>query len=210
LNLISAEQDHDWPQAGKLRSSRADRSWRDGEVYLARDTKLGREVAIKLVSPCLANDPARLERFQREARALASLNHPNIVTIHSVEEAGGVHFLTMELLEGKTLSNLIDRRGLSIGEFFKLAIPLADALAAAHAKGISHRDLKPGNIMVVSEDRLKVLDFGLAKLHTEGPGEAERRSDLPTETVEEPLTGEGRVVGTAVGRETPRPERGGG
>jgi Tol biopolymer transport system component len=131
-----------------------------------------------------------LERFQREAETLAALDHPNIVTIHSVEEVDGVHFLTMQLVEGKRLSQLIPRGGMPLERIFTIAIPLADALAAAHEKGVIHRDLKPGNVMVTDDGRVKVLDVGLAKLRYE-PGE-EGATELPTE----PLTDEGRVLGT--------------
>jgi TolB-like protein/Flp pilus assembly protein TadD len=134
-----------------------------GEVYRATDTKLGRDVALKVLPPDVARDPERLARFQREARAIAALNHPHIVTIFSVEETGGVHFLTMELVEGQSLDGLISESGLSVEQIVEIASALADALAAAHEKGIVHRDLKPANIMVTSEGRVKVLDFGLAK-----------------------------------------------
>ncbi|NIN73071.1 MAG: protein kinase, partial [Gemmatimonadetes bacterium] len=156
----------------------------------ARDASLGREVALKVLPPEVARDRARLERFQREARAVAALNHPNIVTLYSVEEADGVHFLTMELVEGKAMGQLIPTGGITLDRFLDLAIPLADALRAAHERGITHRDLKPANIMVDTEGRVKVLDFGLAKLRAEtSPPEL---SQLPTEA----LTQEGLVVGT--------------
>ncbi|MDH3523356.1 MAG: protein kinase [Acidobacteriota bacterium] len=134
-----------------------------GEVYLARDSSLGRDVALKVLPPEVATDPDRLERLQREAKALAALDHPNIVTVHSVEEADGAHFITMGLVEGRRLDELIPGAGLRLDKFFEIAIPLAEALSAAHGKGITHRDLKPQNIMVTAEDgRLIVLDFGLA------------------------------------------------
>jgi Tol biopolymer transport system component len=138
-----------------------------GEVYAAEDTKLQRRVALKLLPPEMAGDPERLQRFQREARAIAALNHPNVVTIYSVEEADGVQFLTMELVEGKTLGDLIPEGGLPLEELLRLAVPLVDAVAAAHQHGIVHRDLKPANVMLASDGRLKVLDFGLAKLKPE-------------------------------------------
>jgi TolB-like protein/tRNA A-37 threonylcarbamoyl transferase component Bud32 len=134
-----------------------------GEVYRAADTKLGRDVALKVLPAEMARDPERLARFQREARAIAALNHPHIVTIFSVEESGGAHFITMELVEGQSLANRIPEGGLPVEQFFVIAIALADALAAAHEKGIVHRDLKPGNVMLTSDGRVKVLDFGLAK-----------------------------------------------
>src|SRR5271156_3795993 len=116
-----------------------------GEVYRATDTKLGRDVALKILPAEMARDPERLARFRREARAVATLNHPHIVTIFSVEEADGVHFLTMELIEGQPLDRLIPEGGFPIERIVDIAIALAGALAAAHEKGIVHRDMKPGN-----------------------------------------------------------------
>jgi TolB-like protein/tRNA A-37 threonylcarbamoyl transferase component Bud32 len=160
-----------------------------GEVYLAQDTQLDRKVALKILPPEMADSPQRVERFKREARAVAALSHPNIVTIHSVEETRGLHFLTMELVSGKTLDALIPNEGLALERIFEVAIPLADALSEAHAKGITHRDLKPANVMVTDDGRVKVLDFGLAKFRESAKGEDER---LPTRT----LTQEGTLVGT--------------
>lgn len=134
-----------------------------GEVYRARDTKLGREVALKVLPAEMARDPERLARFQREARAVAALNHPHIVTVYSVEEADGVHFLTMELVVGQSLDRLIPAHGLPAEQMVEIASALADALSAAHEKGIVHRDLKPANVMITNDGRVKVLDFGLAK-----------------------------------------------
>jgi serine/threonine protein kinase/tetratricopeptide (TPR) repeat protein len=134
-----------------------------GEVYRAADTKLGRDVALKFLPADMAGDPKRLSRFQREARAVAALNHPNIVTIFSVEEIEGVHFLTMELVEGEPLGKLIPAGGLQPAQIVEIAHAMADALAAAHEKGIIHRDLKPANVMVTRDGRVKILDFGLAK-----------------------------------------------
>ncbi|MGB6001725.1 MAG: protein kinase, partial [Thermoanaerobaculia bacterium] len=131
-----------------------------------------------------------LSRFEREAKAVAALNHPNIVTIYSVEEADQVRFISMELVKGKSLEQMIGPRGLPVEQFFTIAAPLADALSAAHQSGITHRDLKPANIMVTDEGRVKVLDFGLAKLQTVDPGAAD--PDLPTQA----LTQEGMVMGT--------------
>lgn len=162
-----------------------------GVVYRAEDTTLKRQVALKVLPADFTSNQERLERFQREAETLAALDHPNIVTIHTVEEIEGVYFLTMQLVHGRPLSELIPKSGMPLERLFELAIPLADALAAAHENGVIHRDLKPANIMATSEGRLKVLDFGLAKLRKEvPPAEA---TELPTE----PLTQEGRVVGTA-------------
>jgi serine/threonine protein kinase/tetratricopeptide (TPR) repeat protein len=132
-------------------------------VYRATDMKLGRDVALKILPPDVASDPERLARFQREARAVAALNHPNVVTLYSVEESDGVHFLTMELIEGQPLDRLIPANGLPVERIVEIAGALAEALAAAHEKGIMHRDLKPANVMVTIEGRVKVLDFGLAK-----------------------------------------------
>ena len=134
-----------------------------GEVYRATDTKLGREVALKVLPPHMASDADRLARFQREARAVAALNHPNVVTVYSVEQWDNVHFITMELVEGQSLDQLISGHGLPVDRIVDIASALAEALAAAHEKGILHRDLKPANVMVTTEGRVKVLDFGLAK-----------------------------------------------
>ena len=160
-----------------------------GEVYAAEDTRLGRRVALKMLSRGLAMDADHRERFEREARAVAALNHPNIVTIYSVEEADGVPFLTLELVEGRTLDALIPAGGLPLDRILAYAIPLADAVGAAHQRGITHRDLKPGNVMIGDDGRLKVLDFGLAKLKESN---ASLAASLPTQE----LTGEGRIVGT--------------
>jgi serine/threonine protein kinase/tetratricopeptide (TPR) repeat protein len=160
-----------------------------GEVYLAEDTKLKRQVALKVLPPEMANDPERLERFQREAEAVAALDHPNIVTIYSVEEAEGAHFLTMSYIKGKSLAELIPEGGMDLDRLFGITVPLADALSAAHETGITHRDLKPANIMVTPEGRVKVLDFGLAKLAEDPTPPSE---DEPTQG----LTREGLVVGT--------------
>jgi serine/threonine protein kinase len=135
-----------------------------GEVYEAEDTRLKRSVAIKILPERLASDPARFARFEQEAQAVAALNHPNIVTIHSVEEDGERRFLTMELVDGRTLDEVVPPAGLPLRDLLKYAIPLAEAIAAAHARGIVHRDLKPRNVMVSADGRIKVLDFGLAKL----------------------------------------------
>jgi Tol biopolymer transport system component len=162
-----------------------------GEVYRARDTRLGREVALKVLPADSADDPARRSRFEREARLVASLNHPNVVGIHAVEEIDGVRFLAMELVEGRTLAHEIPAEGLPLERFFEIAIPLADALASAHARGITHRDLKPSNVMLDAEGRVKVLDFGLAKLVA-----APDRSDQET-VADAQVTAEGRILGTA-------------
>ena len=161
-----------------------------GEVYAAQDPELNRQIAIKVLSGEMASDPERVARFEREAKAVAALDHPNIVTIHSVEEAGGKRFITMQLVEGETLDERIPKKGLSLQRFFDLAIPMADALSVAHEHGITHRDLKPTNVMVSEDGRVKILDFGLAKLREVSP------ADGPTLDPDKPLTEEGKVVGT--------------
>ena len=162
-----------------------------GEVYRATDTKLGRAVALKVLPAEMASNPERLERFQREAKALAALDHPGVVTVYSVEEADGVHFLTMQLVDGEPLDKLIPENGLPVERILKVATDLALALDAAHEKGIVHRDLKPANVMVTQGGRVKVLDFGLAKVRGSADG-VEADSELPTEM----KTREGVVMGT--------------
>jgi serine/threonine protein kinase len=140
-----------------------------GEVYRATDTRLGREIALKVLPADMAADQDRLMRFQREARAAAALNHPNIVTLYSAEEIDGIHFFTMELVDGRPLDELIPAEGFPADRVVELATPLAEAIAAAHDKGLVHRDLKPANILVTSDQHVKVLDFGLAKdIHAVG------------------------------------------
>ena len=160
-----------------------------GRVYLAEDSELHRKVALKVLLEDVAGDPERRERFKREARAVAALSHPNIVTIHSVEEDAGRLYLTMEYVNGKLLTDVIPRDGLPLDKLLAIAIPLADAAAAAHQAGITHRDLKPANVMLTADGRVKVLDFGLAHLREEAAVEAS--------TVTALLTGEGRILGTA-------------
>jgi TolB-like protein len=160
-----------------------------GEVYRATDTKLGRDVALKVLPAEMAHDLERLARFRREAKALAQLDHPNIVTIYSVEESDGIHFLTMQLVEGQALDRLICAGGLPLEQIVEIASALGDALAAAHEKGIVHRDLKPANVMVSNEGRVKVLDFGLAKdVGATDPADATLTSDHRTQA--------GMVMGT--------------
>ena len=162
-----------------------------GEVYRARDTRLGRDVALKVLPEGFARDAGRLARFEREARAVAGLNHPNIVVLYSVEENDGVRFLTMELVEGEGLDRLVGREGLPLSRVLDLGIALAEALVAAHERGVVHRDLKPANVMVTRDGRLKVLDFGLAKLESE-------RGIVETQaaTMAAPLSMPGQVMGT--------------
>ena len=142
-----------------------------GEVYRAHDTKLGRDVAIKILPRAVTSDPDRLARFEREARMLAALNHPNICAIYGLEEADGLRFLILELVDGETLGQKLARlrvlnpqaSGLPIDEALTLARQIAEALEVAHEKGIIHRDLKPANITITPDGVVKVLDFGLAK-----------------------------------------------
>lgn len=162
-----------------------------GEVYRAHDTKLDRDVALKILPVDMAADPARLERFQREARSVAALKHPNIVTIHSVEESDGIHFITMELVEGHTLSTQISSRQLDLSRALDLAIPLAQAVSCAHSAGIIHRDLKPDNIMIDGDGQMRVLDFGLAKLHDPAHSTAETLIATVAD-----ISTEGKILGT--------------
>ena len=134
-----------------------------GVVYRAADTKLGREVALKVLPPVFANDSQRMARFKREAHVLASLNHPNIASIYGLEESDGVHCLVLELVEGPTLAERIQEGAVPLEEALTIATQIAEALEAAHEKGVIHRDLKPANVKVTPEGMVKVLDFGLAK-----------------------------------------------
>src|SRR5271167_3065986 len=166
-----------------------------GEVYLAHDTKLGRDVAIKVLPEAFAHDPERLSRFQREAKMLASLNHPNIATIHGLEQSGGTSYLVMELVSGETLQERVKRDGpVPVEESLAIAKQIAEALEAAHEKGIIHRDLKPANVKVTPEGKVKVLDFGLAKAF-EGDTSNEDPSNSPT--VSMAATMHGMILGTA-------------
>ena len=169
-----------------------------GVVYKARDTTLNRLVALKLLRPELARDPRRVALLRREAQASARLNHPRIVTIYTVEEAEGQLFLTMEYVQGRTLDRAIPADGFELDRFLKIAIPLADALSAAHDEQIVHRDLKPRNILLSKDDRPKILDFGLARLRPDETADSIPRDGEPAHR---PLdsrleTLEGRLVGT--------------
>jgi Tol biopolymer transport system component/predicted Ser/Thr protein kinase len=162
-----------------------------GVVYRARDTRLDRRVAVKVLPADRVADPERKQRFVREAKAASALNHPNIVTIHDVNSDGGVDFIVMEHIEGRTLDGLVPSGGMRPAQALRYAVQISDALARAHAAGILHRDLKPSNVMVTNEGRVKILDFGLAKLL--------ERADSSTEatTLTASLTEEGVLVGTA-------------
>src|SRR5215831_3114821 len=134
-----------------------------GEVYRARDAKLKREVAIKILPDEFSRDPARVSRFQREAEVLASLNHPNIAAIYDLQEANDTRFLVLELVEGETLADRVQRGPIPVAEALGIGKHICEALEAAHEKGIVHRDLKPANVKITADGRVKVLDFGLAK-----------------------------------------------
>src|SRR6185503_17692279 len=167
-----------------------------GEVYRARDTKLDRSVAIKILPEAFAADTERIARFQREAKTLASLNHPNIANIHGLEESNGVRALVMELVEGEDLSQRIARGPISIDEALSIAKQIAEALESAHEHGIIHRDLKPANIKLRDDGTVKVLDFGLAKAVEPMPSAA-NMSRSPTITSPAMMTGVGVLLGTA-------------
>jgi len=162
-----------------------------GTVWQARDTRLNRHVAIKMLPAHMLHDEQRKQRFMQEAQAASALNHPNIITIYEIASEGGVDFIVMELVKGKTLDQIISRRGMQLNEILNCCIQIGDALAKAHEGGIIHRDLKPGNVMVTADGRVKVLDFGLAKL-TEPAGVSE---DEQTRTMRV-QTEDGTIVGT--------------
>jgi serine/threonine protein kinase len=162
-----------------------------GVVFKARDTHLGRCVALKLLPPDKLADPERRQRFVHEAKAASALDHPNIVTVYDIDESGGVPFIAMECVAGKALDELLARQRPRWAEVLKYAVEIAGALAAAHKAGILHRDLKPGNVMVTHEGHVKLVDFGLAKLAEPSPGGA---GDATRTT--QRITEEGRIFGT--------------
>src|ERR1700674_4520650 len=164
-----------------------------GEVYRPRDTRLDRIVAIKVLPAHLADKPELRERFEREARTIASLNHPHICTLHDIGRHDGTDFLVMEYLEGETLAQRLLKGPLPLEQVLQYAIEIADALDKAHRKGVTHRDLKPGNIML-TKTGTKLLDFGLAKLKEDVAPANVQLSELPT--ADEPLTAKGSIVGT--------------
>jgi eukaryotic-like serine/threonine-protein kinase len=166
-----------------------------GEVYRAKDTNLGRDVAIKVLPDAFAQDPERLARFEREAKTLASLNHPNIAIIHGLERADGVLALVMELVEGPTLAVRIAQGPIAVEEALSIAGQIAEAVAVAHEQGIIHRDLKPANVTVRDDGTVKVLDFGLAKI-LEPIGANASLSQSPTITTPA-MTQAGVILGTA-------------
>jgi len=168
-----------------------------GAVYRGTDTTLSRQVAIKILPDAFASDPERLARFEREAKTLASLNHPNIAAIYGFEKSGGTHALVMELVEGDDLSQRIARGAIPIDEALPIAKQITEALEAAHEQGIIHRDLKPANIKVRSDGTVKVLDFGLAKAMEPAAGSSPSMSMAPTITTPALMTGVGMILGTA-------------
>src|SRR5512139_4115122 len=165
-----------------------------GEVFRAKDQKLGRDVAIKVLPDEFAKDSDRVARFQREAKLLASLNHPNIAAIYGLEESGGTNFLVRELVEGNTLADRIKQGPIPVEESLKLALQIAEALEAAHEKGVNHRDLKPANIKVTPDGKVKVLDFGLAKAFA---AEKENLNLSNSPTLSNAATQQGVILGTA-------------
>src|SRR5713101_3898416 len=165
-----------------------------GEVYRARHTRLDRIVAIKVLPAHLADEPERRERFEREARTIASLNHPHICTLYDIGRQDGTDFLVMEYLEGETLARRLMKGPLPLEQVLQFAVEIADALDKAHRKGITHRDLKPSNIMLTKSGS-KLLDFGLAKLR-QGAAPAIPLSQLPTATAKDAVTQEGTILGT--------------
>src|ERR1700693_4897165 len=169
-----------------------------GEIYKARDSRLNRIVAVKVLAPGRTRDSERRRRFIQEAQAASALNHPNIITIHDIISEGNAEYMVMEYVHGKTLIDLIPKGGLRVPQVLKYAVQMTDALHTAHSAGIIHRDLKPGNVMVTETGLVKVLDFGLAKLtdssplsHSSGSG-----ANATAPIAQAPLTVEGSIIGT--------------
>jgi len=167
-----------------------------GVVYTAEDLKLGRRVALKFLPEELHQNPQALERFRREARAASALNHPNICTIHEIEEHEGRFFLVMELLEGETLRQRVKGRALPTDALLDIGVQIAEALDTAHRKGIIHRDIKPANIFITARDQAKLMDFGLAKRAPDGNAAGATGKSLEGVTTEEALTSPGVAMGT--------------
>ena len=168
-----------------------------GEVYRASDSRLSRDVAIKVLPQEVADDPERLARFRREAQVLASLNHPNVGAIYGLEEANGKPFLVLELVEGQTLAERLERGPLPIPEALEFARQMADGLGAAHDKGIVHRDLKPANVKLTPDGQVKVLDFGLARAYAPEGREGSAPSLSHSPTLAAQGTAAGMILGTA-------------
>ena len=173
-----------------------------GEVYLAQDPRLGRKVALKLLPASFTKDVDRLRRFEQEARAASALNHPNIITIYEIQQAGSSHVIATEFVEGETVRQRLSYSSLTLTESLNVAIQIADALSAAHKAGIIHRDIKPENVMLRPDGYVKVLDFGLAKLTEQSSPVA--AAEAPTRQVK---TGSGMIMGT-VGYMSPEQARG--
>src|SRR5687768_7218665 len=161
-----------------------------GSVYRARDPRLGREIAIKILQDRFAGNREYLNRFEQEARAASALNHPNIITIYEIDEMDGVPFIAMELVEGTRLRDVLKGGQVSVRKLLSIAAQMAEGLAVAHERGIVHRDLKPENVMITPDGRVKILDFGLARLRHEPTSPDESTSELLTHV-------DGRVIGTA-------------
>jgi serine/threonine protein kinase len=168
-----------------------------GEVYRARDTKLGRDVALKILPETFTHDPERVARFRREAQVLAALNHPHIGAIYGLDDANGQQFLVLELIDGETLADRLNRGALPLDEALAIATQIGEALEAAHERGIIHRDLKPANISLTKDGQVKVLDFGLSKVTETASGPSVDLANSPTLTSPAAMTGVGVILGTA-------------
>ncbi|MBN2321014.1 MAG: serine/threonine protein kinase, partial [Acidobacteria bacterium] len=165
-----------------------------GEVYLADDTTLDRKVALKFLPEAFTSDPERMARFEREAKLLASLNYPNIAGIYGLEQADGNRFLVLEYVEGETLQARLSRGALPLEDALELCRQIAEGLEAAHEKGVIHRDLKPANVMITDEEKVKILDFGLAKALSD---ETQGIDSSQSPTLTEAMTRPGVILGTA-------------